>query len=56
MVDEIEVRGKYNEAVTAAEKIAAPETKIAVMLILQMVVDLLHMIEELQQGDDDTDE
>lgn len=46
-MDELEFREAYNEACTAAEKITAPETKIAVSLVLQLVNALNVRITEI---------
>jgi len=52
-MDEIEFKRAYNEAVTAAEKITAPETKNAMMLVLQLVNALREQIEELQEAEEE---
>jgi len=49
---EIEFKRAYNGAVTAAEKITAPETQNAMMLVLQLVNALREQIEELQEAED----
>lgn len=55
-MDEIEYRSAYNAAVTAAEHITAPETKTAVMLVLQLLNGLNERIIEMQSTEDDEDE
>jgi len=52
MVDEIEFLNVYNSAVTAAEKIAAPETKQFAMLVLQLVNALREQVAEIQMEED----
>jgi len=52
-MDEIEFKRAYNEAVTAAEKITAPETQNAMMLVLQLVNALREQIEELQEAEEE---
>jgi len=52
-MDEIEFRTAYNEACNAAEMIAAPETKHAILLVLQLVNAQREQIEELQMSEDE---
>ena len=47
-MDNIEWRQVYNEACNHAERITAPDSKQAVMLILQLLNGLYEMIEEMQ--------
>ena len=52
VMDEIEFLNVYNAAVTAAEKIAAPETKQFAMLVLQLVNALREQVAEIQMEED----
>jgi hypothetical protein len=52
-MDNIEWRQAYNQAVNHAERITAPDSKEAVMLILQLLNGLYDMIEEMQLSEDD---
>lgn len=52
-MDEIEFKQAYNEACTAAERIAAPETKTAMMQVLQLINGMMEMIEEMQVEEDE---
>lgn len=52
VMDEIEFLNVYNSAVTAAEKIAAPETKQFAMLVLQLVNALREQVAEIQMEED----
>ena len=51
-LDEVQFQSLYNDTVTAAEKIAAPETKNTMMLVLQLIDALRGQIEELQVDED----
>lgn len=51
-MDEIEFLNVYNAAVTAAEKITAPETKQFAMLVLQLVNALREQVAEIQMEED----
>lgn len=51
-MDNIEWRKAYNQAVNHAERITAPDSKEAVMLILQLLNGLYEMIEEMQLSED----
>lgn len=53
VIDNIEWRKAYNSAVNHAERITAPDSKAAVMLILQLLNGLYEMIEEMQLQEDD---
>ena len=48
VMDGVEFKMAYNQAVNHAERITAPETKQAVMAILQLLNGLHNMVEELQ--------
>ena len=52
VMDNIEWRQVYNEACKHAERITAPDSKQAVMLILQLLNGLYEMIEEMQLQDE----
>lgn len=47
-MDEIEFEEVYGQAAEAASKIAAPETKLAVSLTLQLVRGLREQLTEMQ--------
>ena len=51
-MDGIEFNQAYNQAVNHAERITAPDSKEAVMLILQLLNGLYEMIEEMQLQED----
>jgi len=53
VMDEVEFASFYNSAVTAAEKITAPETKNAMMLVLQLISALREQVAELQLEEDE---
>jgi hypothetical protein len=55
-LDEIQFLKAYNDAVSAAEKITAPETKTAMMLVLQIIDALGERITELQTEEEDDPE
>jgi len=52
-MDEIEFKQAYNEACTAAEHITAPETKAAMMLVLQLINGVMEMLEEMRVEEDE---
>jgi hypothetical protein len=52
-MDELEFLKAYNDAVSAAEKITAPETKTAMMLVLQIIDALAERITELQTDEEE---
>ncbi len=51
-MDGVEYKIAYNTAVNHAERITAPETKVVVMHMLQLINGLFDMIEELQAEDE----
>lgn len=53
-LDEEEFKQEYNIAVSAAEKIAAPESRTAMLLVLKLIAELSDRIAELHadEGDD----
>lgn len=52
-MDGIEFKQAYNQACNHAERITAPDSKEAVMLILQLLNGLYEMIEEIQISEDE---
>lgn len=55
-MDEIEFMFAYQEAVNAAEKITAPESHTAMMLVLQLINSLNERLVELQGEEAEEDE
>jgi hypothetical protein len=53
VMDEVEFHKGYHQALDAAEKIGAPDTKRAVMLMLQLMQGMFEMIQDLQLDEDD---
>jgi hypothetical protein len=51
-MDSVEFKILYNTAVNHAERITAPDSQQAVMVILQLLNGLHEMIEEMQMTDE----
>lgn len=55
-MDEVAWRLKYNETVSMVKNVTSPENKQCMLLMLQLMADLLHTINELRDeysGDED---
>ena len=51
-MDEVEFKKAYDAAWTSAEKIAAPETKTAMMLVIHLINELQEQITEMKIEED----
>lgn len=51
-MDSVEWLQLYNQAVTHAEHITAPESKTTMMLVLQLLNGLHQMLQEMQTEED----